>query len=221
MTDQSIHIPKIKVCGMRAAKNIMEVAQLQPNYIGFIFHEKSARFVSEETPDLPSNIIKTGVFVNQEPSYILSMVHKHNLGAVQLHGEESPELCEALKTNNPNLIVIKVFSVMHSFNFESLRPYEPFVNYFMFDTKGKLPGGNGYLFDWTVLDGYSSQIPFFLSGGIGPDQLPEIKNFMARLKAQGKENLLYAIDVNSRFETQPGVKDAGMLAPFIKQIKES
>ena len=192
----------LKICGMKYPDNILEVGSLLPDYMGFIFWEKSARYFDEVIPTLPKSIQKVGVFVNATSEEILEKIKKHDLQAVQLHGNEAVEFCESLKKKLPKGIdVIKVFSILDTFDFAALKPFEPLCDYFLFDTKGKLPGGNGTTFDWKVLEQYPSNKPFFLSGGIGTDELEDIKQVL-------KMNLpIYAIDVNSKFEIEPGLKD--------------
>lgn len=205
--DNSIPLPdgkagvkglKLKICGMKFPENIGQVAALQPDYMGFIFFENSPRNFDTEIPQLNEGIIKTGVFVNASAEFILTQARKHKLQAIQLHGQESAELCAVLKAEG--LEVIKVFSVKDSFDFNILQPYEGKVDFFLFDTKGKAEGGNGVTFDWEILKKYPSETPFFLSGGIG---LQEV----SRLKDLQFPKTFYGIDVNSRFETKPGYKD--------------
>ena len=141
--------------------------------------------------------------------YILEKIHIFGLDMVQLHGGESPELCRKIK--EAGYQVIKVFSVGDGFDFTRLTPFEAFVDYFLFDTKGKLPGGNGVVFNWAILENYPSEKPFFLSGGIG---LENVANISAE-----KFPKLYAIDVNSRFELSPGLKNIEMLSQ-LKKIME-
>ena len=191
---------KLKICGMKYSENIQKVATLLPDYLGFIFYEKSPRFFNGKLPELSKSIQKVGVFVNASISDILQKIKEYNLQVVQLHGNESPEICEILKIIN--IPVIKVFSVDDSFDFEAIQPYENVCDYFLFDTKGKNPGGNGTTFNWQILKNYPSKKPFFLSGGIGLEEIEAIK----------KLNLpIYAIDVNSKFETKPGVKNTQLL----------
>ncbi|MCW2118535.1 phosphoribosylanthranilate isomerase [Flavobacterium sp. 7A] len=187
---------------MKYPDNILEVAALLPDYMGFIFWERSARYFDGVIPKLPQSIKKTGVFVNETIEGILHKVALHDLQAIQLHGKESVDFCTELQSKLQNKIeVIKVFSILDDFNFEVLKPYESICDYFLFDTKGKLPGGNGTTFDWKVLESYPSSKPFFLSGGIGLDELEAANEIM-------KINLpLYAIDVNSKFEIEPGLKN--------------
>lgn len=222
---------KLKVCGMKYQDNMTQVAALQPDYLGFIFYEKSARhFDSERIPELPKSIKKTGVFVDADLDFVIEKVKKHNLQAVQLHGKESAEYCDALRhaelvsvSLNKNLEqiqvdkkleIIKVFSIKNEFNFELLKPYEAMVDYFLFDTKGELPGGNGYTFDWNVLNNYPSTKPFFLSGGIGVNQIDDIQDFQ-KSKAS---KYCYAIDVNSKFEIEPGLKNIENLKEFKNKL---
>ncbi|MEL1241818.1 phosphoribosylanthranilate isomerase [Flavobacterium flavipallidum] len=193
---------KLKICGMKYPDNMLEVGALLPDYMGFIFWEKSARYFDGIMPDLPDSIKKTGVFVNESVENIVKKVENHNLQAVQLHGEESVEFCLNLKTQlAANIEIIKVFSVADDFDFSVLEPFEKACDYFLFDTKGKLPGGNGTTFDWKVLENYPSTKPFFLSGGIGLDEMDAVNEII-------KTNLpVYAIDVNSKFEIEPGLKN--------------
>lgn len=210
----------IKVCGMKYPENMLEIATLKPTYMGFIFWEPSPRFFSDAIPEkLPEDIKTTGVFVNETLEAILNKVKKYNLQAVQLHGKETADFCCKLKKAasaklNRNLEIIKVFSIKDTFNFEQLKPYEPCCDFYLFDTKGKLPGGNGYTFNWKLLYNYPSQKPYFLSGGIGITELPNLKKFLKEPLAK----LCYAIDLNSRFETEPGLKDLKLLKTFTDDI---
>jgi len=234
--------------------NTAEVAELRPDYLGFIFWEPSSRYFDGTIPALPKGIKKTGVFVDATIHEILDIVQKYGLDAVQLHGSESPEFCKELRVKSgtgrgkssadlgksslstslekgavenvrssavetyprePNLAIIKVFSIKDRFDFSILEPYEEVCDYFLFDTKGELPGGNGYAFDWKVLKNYPSTKPFFLSGGIGPGEADSIKAFMQRPEAK----YCHAIDVNSRFEMEPGLKYIEKLENFQKSMR--
>ncbi|MBV7269922.1 phosphoribosylanthranilate isomerase [Winogradskyella luteola] len=197
---------KLKVCGMK--HNIAVIAQLQPDYLGFIFYEKSPRNFEGTIPKFPQNIKKVGVFVDEKVEVIVDKIEKYQLDAIQLHGHESPEVCRLLKSTNKD--IIKVFSIKDEFDFSVLKPYEDYVDYFLFDTKGKLPGGNGYTFNWDVLKGYPSTKPYFLSGGIGLDELEKIKAF----KSITASKYCHAIDVNSKFEIEPGLKSIEDLEKF-------
>ena len=208
---------KLKICGMKYPDNILEVSQLLPNYMGFIFWKKSSRFFDGEIPNLPKSIQKVGVFVNAPLDEIVSKIEKYDLNLVQLHGNESVAFCLDLKHEIKNLKqtpieIIKVFSILDDFDFSVLKEYEAVCDYFLFDTKGKLPGGNGTVFDWKVLEKYSSTKPFFLSGGIGIEEIASVKQLL-------KTNLpIHAIDINSKFEIEPGLKNKQLLEEFKSTI---
>jgi phosphoribosylanthranilate isomerase len=192
--------PRLKICGMRDAENIMQVAKLQPVYMGFIFYPKSPRYVGEDfqiPANFPATIRKVGVFVNETTDQILKQVHRLGLAYVQLHGDEPVEQVRSL--HEKGVKVIKVFSVGDDFDFAVTRPYREVVDYFLFDTKGKYYGGNAQVFDWTMLKQYDQEVPFFLSGGIGPDNVEN----MTTLSGMN----LHALDVNSGVESKPGLKD--------------
>lgn len=207
---------------MREPENIARVAALHPDYLGLIFYEKSSRFVKNEVQQLPGNIKKTGVFVNASEEEILEKTLRYELAAIQLHGEESPDFCRDLRDQlskagkDPELI--KVFSIKEEFDLKILEPYENVVDLFLFDTKGKNKGGNGVTFNWEVLENYPSSVPFFLSGGIGRDEIPEIIAFYLHFQKEKKQQLFYGIDVNSRFEIAPGLKDEDKLKTFRDQL---
>ncbi|WP_026707510.1 phosphoribosylanthranilate isomerase [Flavobacterium frigidarium] len=192
----------IKICGMKYPDNIVELGALLPDYMGFIFWEKSSRYFDGQIPELPKSIKKTGVFVNETVEKIVQKALQYDLQAVQLHGKESVAFCTELrKSLLKNIEIIKVFSILDTFDFAVLEPFESVCDYFLFDTKGKLPGGNGTTFDWKVLQQYPSSKPFFLSGGIGLEELEAVNEIL-------KTNLpVHAIDVNSKFEIEPGLKN--------------
>ena len=197
---------------MREPNNIAALSDLQPDYMGFIFWAPSSRYVNETTPKLDKSIKKTGVFVDASEDYIQSSISTHQLQAVQLHGEETPNYCQLIQSFGVE--VIKAFSVKNTFDFSTLEAYESSCDFFLFDTKGTLPGGNGYTFDWSLLKEYPSQKPFFLSGGIGLENTQEIKELL-------NTNLpLFAIDVNSKFELAPGLKKIEALKQFKKELYE-
>jgi phosphoribosylanthranilate isomerase len=215
----------IKICGMKYPDNILEVGSLLPDYMGFIFWEKSARYFDGVIPDLPKSIKKVGVFVNENIPVILEKITKYDLQAIQLHGQESVAFCSELKTkictdvacNVSAIEIFKVFSADENFDFSVLKAYEPICDYFLFDTKGKLPGGNGTTFDWTILENYPSTKPFFLSGGIG---IEEIQKLVETLQCNvfPKKLPLYAIDVNSKFEIEPGLKNIPLCTDAIYRV---
>lgn len=198
---------------MRNPQNITDIAALNPDYLGFIFYEKSKRYVGEDfdeaaTYHLPKGIKKIGVFVNASMEYVLSKVKRYGLDLVQLHGEESPEFCRDLQRNN--IPVIKVFAVGQTFDFSVLEPYKPHCNYFLFDTKGKEKGGNGMVFNWEVLKDYDNEKPFFLSGGLSLENVGKVKELQSL-------NIV-AIDVNSGFEVAPALKDVEKVKQLMQVI---
>ena len=198
---------KLKVCGMKYIDNIKSIGDLKPDYMGFIFYEKSKRNFEGIIPELPKGIKKTGVFVNEYMEIVVSLVEEYKLEAIQLHGDESMEYIQEIRTHLPKKVeIIKVFGIKDDFDFSALEPYENEVNYFLFDTKGKERGGNGVKFDWSVLKKYPFSKPFFLSGGIGLKDVQEIQ----KIKNTGLP--IYAVDVNSKFEKKPGFKN-------IKEVK--
>ncbi len=206
---------KIKVCGMRESQNILALAELQPDFIGFIFYEKSARFTGDildkkTLRSLPKNIKKTGVFVNEKFEILLKTCKEFNLDFVQLHGNETIEFCENLK--NEGLKVIKVFSVDRSFDFAVTAPFETFIDYFLFDTKAEGGyGGHGKPFDWQILDNYTGEKPFLLAGGISPENFEDLKEI--------KNKNFVGIDVNSKFEISPANKKIEALIELFEKIR--
>ncbi len=192
--------------------NPKEVAQLQPDYLGFIFWKPSTRYFDGNMPELPKSIKKVGVFVDASVEEVLQKVETYNLDGVQLHGKESPEYCNNLI--QAQVDIIKVFSIKDDFDFSVLEAYEASCDYFMFDTKGKLPGGNGYVFDWSILKEYPSSKPYFLSGGIGLDEMESLTSFLGSPASEQ----CYAIDVNSKFEIKPGLKNIEQLKEFKKLL---
>lgn len=227
----------LKVCGMKYVENIQQVAALKPDYLGFIFYEKSKRNFEGIIPEFPESIKKTGVFVNEHIEIVISLIEEYRLDAIQLHGDESVEYVTELKKHlserralfieenkeikkkkNQHHIsksaieIIKVFGIKDEFDFDVLKPYLDVVDYFLFDTKGKERGGNGTKFDWSVLEKYPFQKPFFLSGGIGLDDLEQVKIIT-------KSNLpIHALDVNSKFESESGRKNIQELEKFKKDV---
>ncbi len=214
ITNESEREPlRIKVCGMNL--NTSAVAGLNPDYLGFIFWEQSKRYFDGNGVELPHRIKKVGVFVRAYIEEIIEKVNAHQLVAVQLHGNETPEFCRILKSELKGVSIIKVFTIKEVFDFKELQPFESVCDYYLFDTKGKLPGGNGYKFNWKVLKDYPSKKPFFLSGGIGLEDLESAKEFMTRPESR----YCHAVDVNSRFEIAPGLKDIAKLKEFINSLR--
>ena len=205
---------KIKVCGLTDPGNVLAVAETEPDYMGFIFYRGSNRFIGEE-PDprlfncVPRGAKKVGVFVDEKINKILASSVTAGLEIVQLHGNENDKLCSELKSSG--LVVIKSFNIGRDFRFEMLINYLPVCDYFLFDTKSEIHGGSGKKFNWSKLEEYTLDKPFFLSGGIGPDDSGEIEKI--------SNSALYAVDINSRFETVPGIKDASLVKRFINELK--
>lgn len=206
--------PRIKVCGMKEAANIAAVADLQPDYMGFIFYEKSPRNINEVSAELikyvPPSIKTVGVFVNENAEVVKSLLFKHKLKAVQLHGAEDVRFCKEIKATGVE--VIKAFGIGADFDFEHLRDYLPVVDYFLFDTQTPNHGGSGKIFDWQLLQNYKFDKPYFLSGGVSLEQVALIQ--------QNTDARLYAVDINSRFEREPGLKDVAKVQQFISEIKQ-
>lgn len=212
----------IKVCGMKDAANVIDLAALNVDFIGFIFYPLSKRYVGEPGIDLmssiPGTIKKTGVFVDEEPDRLVDVVMQYNLDAVQLHGDESPEYCRLLRkmihnfnTEKP-VDLIKAFGIDSDFDFRSLSAYEEVVDYFLFDTSSAERGGSGKTFDWNLLKNYNGLTPFFLSGGLGTEHADKLKSI--------SHPQLLGFDLNSRFEESPGYKDIGMLRHMIQTLRD-
>ncbi|HIO67686.1 MAG TPA: phosphoribosylanthranilate isomerase [Flavobacteriales bacterium] len=157
---------------------------------------------------MPENIEPVAVFVNADVDFAQGKIEENGYTHVQLHGNESPEYCRNLMSG---VKIIKAFQINKEFDFASLQDYEQVCDYYLFDTSGAEPGGTGKKFDWDLLQKYEGKKPFFLSGGIGEDDVPKIKSLVMPA--------LFAIDVNSKFEIEPAVKDSGMLGVFIKAIR--
>lgn len=204
---------KLKVCGMKYADNLYKIAALQPDYLGFIFYTASKRYMAETlSPELvnnlPASIKRIGVFVNAGEAFILEKAKAYSLDLLQLHGDESPDLCNALKEKGYQ--VVKAFGVHQDFDFDELKKYADVVDYYLFDTKGPAYGGNGIVFDWSVLKKYDQHKPFFLSGGIGLEEIHELGKL--------QEMNVHALDVNSRFELEPGMKNIDLLREFKEEL---
>ena len=197
---------------MRDRENIDALVALQPDYMGLIFYRGSSRNV-EDVVASDSAIEKVGVFVNATKEVIKKTSEIYGFKTVQLHGTETPEFCNEMKAEG--LKIIKAFSISNDFDFFRLEDYKSSCDYFLFDTKGKLSGGNGQVFDWTVLDKYDNEIPFFLSGGIGLEHKDALKKM-----ASEKNWNLHAIDVNSKFEIEPAFKDIGKVEEMIDFVKK-
>lgn len=205
---------RIKVCGMREPENLRQLLELQPDYVGFIFHEASPRFVGETfdpelLKEIPRSVKKVGVFVNASIDQIGKTVRRYGLDYAQLHGEESPDFCRNLQFKGIN--IIKAFPIDDAFNFTKLNNFKPHCDFFLFDAKGLQRGGNGKVFDWTLLNRYDNEKPFFLAGGISLDNVEEL-TALAGLR-------LHAIDINSKFEIAPGLKDIEKIRLLVEKVK--
>ena len=198
---------------MKFSENITEIATLLPDYLGFIFYEKSPRYLENNIPFLDKSIQKVGVFVNPTFEEVKEKVTQYKLDLVQLHGEEPEDFCTLIE--NIGVKVIKAFSVDNLFNFNILETYKNSCSYFLFDTKGRKYGGNGTVFDWSILKNYSLDKPYFLSGGIGLEHTDAFEEFS---KKEYAKNCI-SLDLNSRFEIEPGLKNLITLKEFIQQIK--
>jgi phosphoribosylanthranilate isomerase len=196
----------IKVCGMRETENIREAEALGIDLMGFIFWPKSSRYVCERPAYLPTKCQRVGVFVDASLEEIRQHADDYQLDLIQLHGHESPAFAEALRP----LSLIKAFNIACAEDLRQTEAYEGVVDYFLFDTKGKVVGGNGVKFDWSVLTSYHGETPFLLSGGIGPDDVEAVNSF--------RHPKCIGIDLNSRFEVEPALKDITKLRQFINQL---
>ncbi|OGX85684.1 phosphoribosylanthranilate isomerase [Hymenobacter coccineus] len=199
----------VKVCGMREAASLNAVADLEPDFLGFIFSPASPRYVGDVlTPDLvhglPDRVQRVGVFVNESTAQVQAIAFRFGLDFVQLHGQETPAQCAELRATG--LRVIKAFGVGEAFDFDALGPYVPHCDYFLFDAQGPAPGGNGRVFDWRVLEKYPWPVPYLLAGGLRPEHAAVVRN----LRLPG----LAGIDLNSGLEIAPGVKDPARVAAF-------
>ena len=192
---------------MRDAENIREVEALGIDMMGFIFYPKSSRYVSEQPAYLPQKCKRVGVFVNEDVENIKKIADNYALDFIQLHGHESIEDVQKLQDRK----VIKAFNIATKEDLDATVPYVGLVDYFLFDTKGPSVGGNGEKFDWSILDAYNGDTPFLLSGGIGPDDAERIKTF--------RHPKCIGIDLNSRFEIEPGIKDIVKLKTFLNYGK--
>jgi phosphoribosylanthranilate isomerase len=205
---------KIKVCGLNDAGNIASIAALRPDFAGFVFHQSSPRYAGNLAPGamtvLSDSTLRVGVFVNVGERYLFDIAERYSLDLLQLHGNESPDFCARAAERFP---VIKAFGIGSASDFEAVGDYENTCEYFLFDTKSVLHGGSGQKFDHRLLNTYRGDTPFFLSGGITPDDAGEL--------ARPVHPLCVAIDVNSRFETLPGMKDPAKVRTFIETVRNN
>lgn len=199
-----------KVCGMTQGDNIRAVEQLGVDLMGFIFYSPSPRFVDALPNYLPLRAARVGVFVDQPKEEVLMYADRFGLQAIQLHGHESPDYCRSLRERG--LHIIKAFPIATADDLPATAAYEGLCDYYLFDTKALLPGGSGQTFDWSVLESYRGRTPFLLSGGIRPEHASAVRLL--------QHPLLAGIDLNSRFESAPGVKDVQLLRKFLEELNE-
>jgi phosphoribosylanthranilate isomerase len=205
---------RVKVCGLKDARNAKQVADAGADYAGFIFYPLSKRFVGEIPQDdlfmnIPAHVRKVGVFVNEKKEKIIEIVRKYRLDLVQLHGAETAVFCNELKLKG--ISVMKAFGIGEDFDFSRLTDYKETCDFFLFDTQTMLHGGSGIKFRWERLEEYKLNVPFFLGGGIGPLDVQKVRN----IQHPG----FFAADINSRFETAPGMKDIDIVKTFIQHFK--
>ena len=204
----------VKVCGMREAENIRAVEALGVDWMGFIFWEHSSRYVCQRPAYLPKKAKRVGVFVDASLDVVRQHVEAFGLDVVQLHGSESPTYLRDLRTVLAGaVLIVKAFSIATRDDLLQTSPYEGLADYFLFDTKAQLVGGNGRKFDWTVLAHYVGSTPFLLSGGIGPDDASRLSAF--------SHPRLAGIDLNSRFEISPALKNVELLKQFLYDIQQN
>ena len=202
----------VKVCGMSDAVNIRLAEQLNIDWMGFIFYPPSPRYVERRPDYLPQLQRRVGVFVNADEAFILSRISLFGLQLLQLHGHETPRQCRSLREAT-GLSVIKAFSVKSAADVAETRHYEGAADYFLFDTPTPGVGGSGRSFDHSLLDHYTGATPFLLSGGLGPDSVSHILAL--------RHPRMAGIDLNSRFETAPGIKSIHRLQQFLQSLGQA
>ena len=204
---------KVKVCGLKIPENIKAVAALNPDYAGFIFYGPSPRFIDKLTIEglsqVPSYIKKTAVFVNETKEKVSELIDQYHFDAIQLHGEETPDFANYFKGK---VTVLKAFGVNEDFDFSRLDEFKNSVDFFLFDTKTTIHGGSGKTFNWKLLNNYKLDVPFFLSGGLSLENLEEVKNI--------RHPQFHGVDLNSKFEIEPGLKDIIKLEKAFDIIKQ-
>lgn len=206
---------KVKVCGLRDPGNIRELVVAGVDYIGFIFYKKSPRYAADElapgmVDDIPPGIKKIGVFVNEDSDRVIATSRRYGLDGIQLHGNETIEQCRRIR--NSGFWVIKALHIGEKTDFSHAKSFLADVDYFLFDTNTPFFGGSGIAFDWGVLGEYGLSKPFFLSGGIGIEMAEKIRALNIPQ--------LHAVDINSRFEISPGLKDIQMIKSFTERLKK-
>lgn len=205
---------KIKVCGMKYPDNIEHLSLIPIDYMGFIFYPKSLRYIDKILPETilsqTKDILRVGVFVNEKIESLFNRIEKYKLDVIQLHGLEHPKYCSDLIKSFPNIKIIKAFNVLSPNDLHSTKEYNSVCDFFLFDTKSTQYGGSGKKFDWSLMDFYTGELPFFLSGGISIEDVDKIKEI--------KHPKLYGLDLNSKFELEPGRKNIELIKKFIEEI---
>ncbi len=205
---------KLKVCGMKYLPNIQELEdQVRPDWMGLIFYSPSPRFVGKKVnPEIAKvSLNKVGVFVNEPLTSILEKTKHFGLSGIQLHGDESVDLAKKIKSIT-GLEVFKVFKVKNKINWSVMEPFLPWVDYFLFDTFTENHGGSGQRFDWEVLNDYPFDKSFLLSGGIGMELVGQVNDLKKQLPQ------MLGVDINSKFELEPGLKNIPEIRKFKKQL---
>lgn len=205
---------KVKVCGMREKENIEHLVQCNPDFIGFIFYPKSKRYVGKKLDatildTIPLDVIKVGVFVNEDFETMLNIARENLLDMVQLHGNEDAGYCQEARNNN--LLVSKAFSISDDAHLPDFEAYKEVVDYYLFDTKSAGYGGSGRKFNWQVLENKQFSRPVIISGGIGEEDVPELKKL--------DKKVFQVADINSRFELEPAKKNIEIVREFIRSLK--
>lgn len=203
--------PLIKICGMTDIDNISKILFLEPDFLGFIFYPKSPRYVvgklkPEILSIIPESVKRVGVFVNSTEAEMRQTATTYGLKVIQLHGDEKPTVCKRLREEG--FEVIKAFSIESEQDFEKVWEYTEFVDYFLFDTKTPGYGGSGQEFDWQLILRQPIRKPWFLSGGISNDNI-----------AAAAQTGAAVLDLNSKFETAPGIKDYDKLYEALSSIR--
>ncbi len=206
---------KLKICGLRDTENVREVIGVSPDYTGFIFYSGSPRYAGEKLSDellqlVPDSIKKVGVFVDEPLESVFHIAGMNRLDMIQLHGNENAEYCKDIKQQGYD--IIKSIMIGDGFKYRNMEQYIGVIDFFLFDTKGMLYGGSGMAFDWQVLNDYPFRTPFFLSGGLSLENIEQVLNIQSPHLA--------AVDVNSRFEISPGIKDVNKLIALKEKLKQ-
>ncbi len=213
---------RIKICGLKDASQILQIADMQPDFIGFIFYRNSPRYILDglnlneqvnmqfQLSAISHPVQKVGVFVDEDIKSLIRLASEWELDYIQLHGDETPEYCEELRMLDFKLI--KAFGIDEHTDWSVMEAYDEYCDYFLFDTKTALHGGSGMAFNWDLLSRYRLSKPLFLSGGIGVDDIPRIKQL-------AQTTAVEVVDLNSKLEISPGIKDINLCRQAIELCK--